>query len=99
MPNDNYLETSPYASDGAQRIGRHPREVPVATLKQLGGPTSPGKAIRAKCLDCSGGAESEVRKCVAIGCALWPFRMGYNPFHANAAAGLGDAVVDNLNGA
>src|SRR5260370_37092818 len=31
---------------------------------------------------CSGGSESEARKCTAIGCALWPYRMGWNPFRA-----------------
>jgi hypothetical protein len=38
------------------------------------------RVIRAKCLDCSAGMESEVRKCTAIGCALWPYRMATNPF-------------------
>jgi hypothetical protein len=84
MPNDNYLETSPYASDGGQQIGRHPRDVPVSLLKQLGGPTSASKAIRAKCIDCCGGQLTEVRKCVAIHCALWPFRMGHSPFYGHA---------------
>ena len=37
------------------------------------------KAIRAYCLDCAG-RPAEVRKCVAVDCALWPFRMGTNPF-------------------
>lgn len=36
---------------------------------------TPLEAIRAKCIDCSGGDPTEVRECVAIGCALWPFRM------------------------
>jgi hypothetical protein len=36
--------------------------------------------IRAKCLDCSAGQADEVRKCVAVTCALWPYRMGSNPF-------------------
>ena len=30
----------------------------------------------------SGGSESEARKCTAIGCALWPYRMASNPFRA-----------------
>ena len=41
---------------------------------------SPLKAIRAKCLDCSVDAVSEVRDCSIRDCALWPFRMGKNPF-------------------
>jgi hypothetical protein len=40
------------------------------------------KAIRAKCLDCSGGLQSEVRDCLVRNCALYPFRMGSNPWRA-----------------
>jgi len=35
---------------------------------------TPLKAIRAKCLDCSGGSAQEVRKCPVKTCPLWPFR-------------------------
>lgn len=34
------------------------------------------KAIRAKCIDCMGSDKSEVRKCTAVKCPLFPFRMG-----------------------
>ena len=34
------------------------------------------KAIRMKCLDCSGGQLAEVRKCPATNCPLWRYRMG-----------------------
>ena len=40
------------------------------------------KAIRTKCLDCSGGMASEVRDCLVRNCALYPFRMGKNPWRA-----------------
>lgn len=33
-------------------------------------------AIRAKCIDCSAWQDSEVRKCTAYTCRLWPWRMG-----------------------
>lgn len=36
------------------------------------------KAIREKCLDCSGGIKKEVRACPVLGCALHPYRMGKN---------------------
>jgi hypothetical protein len=42
------------------------------------------RAIRAKCLDCSGGMQSEVRDCLVRDCALYPFRMGSNPWRAPA---------------
>lgn len=42
--------------------------------------TNPVKAIRLKCLDCSGGSSTEVEKCTLTNCALYPFRLGKNPF-------------------
>ena len=42
--------------------------------------TSPLKAIRLKCLDCSVYSVAEVRECFAKSCPLYPFRMGKNPF-------------------
>ncbi len=40
---------------------------------------TPVQAIRAHCLDCSGGSRAEVRLCVIPDCPLHPFRMGRNP--------------------
>ncbi len=37
---------------------------------------SRSKAIRLKCIDCSGGNMAEVRKCPATNCPLWRYRMG-----------------------
>ena len=37
------------------------------------------KAIRANCLDCNG-TSNEVRLCPCKDCALWPFRLGKNPY-------------------
>lgn len=42
--------------------------------------STPLKAIRHKCLDCSGDSADEVRKCVIPECPLFPFRFGKNPF-------------------
>ncbi len=49
-------------------------------LKQIkeGTRLSPLRAIRLKCLDCSGWSEAEVRKCVILDCALYKFRFGRN---------------------
>lgn len=79
-----YLEPSPYEADGGEKVGINPSSIGKDALRALGSPTSPISAIRAKCIDCSGGNAAEARKCVAITCALWPFRMGRNPFHARA---------------
>lgn len=37
---------------------------------------SRSKAIRMKCIDCCCGNMAEVRKCPAIHCPLWRYRMG-----------------------
>lgn len=42
---------------------------------------NPKTAIRAKCVECSGGSLKEVAECRVKGCALHPFRMGINPFN------------------
>lgn len=44
--------------------------------------TNPVKAIRAKCLDCCCGSPEEVRQCPCENCALYPFRLGKNPYRA-----------------
>lgn len=46
---------------------------------------SRAKAIRLKCLDCSGGNSAEVRRCPATNCALWPYRMGRVKLSENTA--------------
>jgi hypothetical protein len=46
--------------------------------------TSPTKAIRAMCVYCMNGQPREVAKCTAPNCPLFPFRMGFNPYHGRA---------------
>ena len=41
--------------------------------------TSPLKAIRAYCIECSGGVMPEVKLCTITRCELYDFRMGKNP--------------------
>jgi hypothetical protein len=68
------------------------------------------RAIRRKCLWCSGGDPKEVASCLVPDCALFPFRMGKNPWRAEAtdaqreasrrnAARLLDAVKGTESGA
>ena len=45
--------------------------------------TSPLKAIRAYCLDCTCNQIAEVRACEIANCPLHPFRFGKNPFRKN----------------
>jgi hypothetical protein len=42
--------------------------------------TSPIRAIRLKCLDCTCGSQKEIEACPIVKCALHPFRFGKNPF-------------------
>jgi hypothetical protein len=42
---------------------------------------NPKSAIRAHCVQCSNGSLAEVKHCPVKKCALYPFRMGENPFH------------------
>jgi hypothetical protein len=77
------LGRSPYEIDGGALIGRDPRKVTEAEWSLAGIAAEPiMDVIRAKCLDCSARQDAEIRKCVAINCALWPYRMGANPLRA-----------------
>jgi hypothetical protein len=84
LEREAFLVPSPTEEDGGHQIGRLPRDISVADFRASGSPESPLKAIRAKCIDCSGGSPSEARKCVAYKCPLWAFRMGHNPFHGKS---------------
>jgi hypothetical protein len=71
------------AGPDGRRIGRDPRKMGPAELRALGhAPMAPTAAIRAHCLDCCGGSSDEVRKCMAVRCPSWPFRVGVNPWRA-----------------
>lgn len=41
--------------------------------------TSVMKSVRAKCMQCSG-TSYEIKKCMCFSCALYPFRLGKNPY-------------------
>lgn len=41
--------------------------------------STPMRAIRAKCLDCSNDSANEVRICPITRCPLYPYRLGRNP--------------------
>ena len=87
---ETYLEVSPEPCDGREKVGRRPRSIARADLLALnsfGTPTSPIKALRARCLHCCGFEVAEVRKCVDYTCPSWPYRMGHNPFIKTAKTG------------
>ena len=75
--------TAGYEPDGEYFIGRDPRRMTPDELRDMKHePMSVIAALRARCLDCMGGSADEVRKCVAMTCPSWPFRMGKNPWRA-----------------
>ena len=80
MERGNLLEISPYQVDEGELIGKHLGDVPSEILSLKFRAQNPLKAIRERCLDCCCGNATEVRKCTAIDCPSWPFRMGTNPF-------------------
>ena len=80
-----YLELSISGDAAGQKVGKLPRSIPLHDLRDLGHPESPIRAIRAKCIECSGGSMAEARLCQITHCALWAFRMGHNPFHGRAS--------------
>ena len=45
------------------------------TMRKL----TPMRAIRAKCLDCSGGSFLEVTNCPVSTCPLYPYKSGHKP--------------------
>ena len=78
------------ASDNLLQINKHgheegktPLSVEIKSLEDAGHENIPlAKAVRKKCIDCCSFQVGEVRKCVAVSCPLWPYRMGVNPFTA-----------------
>lgn len=65
-----------------ESLGRDPRSISAVEWEEAGIGARPLlHAIRDKCLECCVGNDAEVRKCAAIDCALWPYRMRKNPFH------------------
>lgn len=60
--------------------GVDPRELESEDFPRYHSGRNRVQAIRAKCLDCCGDNAAEVRRCTAIECPLWPYRMGTNPF-------------------
>ena len=58
MKHNVYLEPSPLRADGGAQVGKLPASIELRDLRDLGHPASPLRAIRAKCVDCSGGNEA-----------------------------------------
>lgn len=64
------------------------------------------RAVRLKCSECMGaepltlalgGAATAIEECSSVNCALWPFRMGSNPWRAEASAAQVEAARRNIS--
>ena len=72
------------AADGTV-VGQDPRRLSTDELRELGHRGKPLlQAMRRRCIDCCGGKKDEVRRCTAVACPLWPYRMGTDPWHPQA---------------
>jgi hypothetical protein len=61
--------------------GRDPRLINSQEYADWGIYPAPLLAvIRANCAECVNGSVAEIRRCRAITCQFWPYRMGTNPF-------------------
>jgi hypothetical protein len=70
-------------SSDCHPVGHDPRKMEPNELRALGHmQMTPLAALRLRCVDCCGGSAAEVRKCTALTCPAWPFRMGANPWRA-----------------
>ena len=82
--------------EGGHAVGRDPSRMIAAEFKALGHePKSPLAALRARCVDCCSGSAHEVRLCVAVTCAAWPFRLGRNPYRAPSSEAQREASRRN----
>ena len=57
---------------------------------------NPLKAIKQKCLDCSGWSRTEVELCPLTECSLYPFRLGKNPFRAKITRNMTEEQKEEL---
>jgi hypothetical protein len=76
-------------------------ELPVYPLERNLGGASALRAVRRRCIDCSGGTDAEVRSCQygpnhSAPCSLHPFRGGSNPYLAPRSAEWRQAAADRL---
>ncbi len=83
----SHLQVEPVPTDALIPYARpRSKERDSGPPEPSGAPFTPMRAIRAKCLDCSGGSTKEARLCPVTACALWPYRMGRRPRAAEIVA-------------
>jgi len=58
-------------------------------------PITPLKAIRAKCLDCSGNSKHEIKLCQIPDCPLFAYRFGKNPNRKGIGGRTGQTQAEN----
>ena len=67
-------------------VGRDPRGMTADELAAAGHlRMNAQKALRLRCIDCSGASAAAVRLCALVRCPAWPFRMGSSPWRPPAS--------------
>ena len=67
-------------------VGRDPRGMTADELAAAGHlRMNAQKALRLRCIDCSGASAAAVRACALVRCPAWPFRMGSSPWRVPAS--------------
>ena len=94
------LKTATEQSEEGLLVGRDPRTMTVEELNANGHFDRPLlDVIRAKCLDCCRQNQAEVRRCTAIKCDLWPYRMNKNPLRKRELSDeQKQAMADRMRG-
>lgn len=68
------------ATDGEANTKSNRTDREALLLKYKSKAVTRKAAIRAHCVECMGGYVGEVAYCTSPDCALYPYRMGSNPF-------------------
>ena len=87
------ISENAYVPGDGERFGNEAQRIIAGYNAKIRNPMT---AIRAKCVECSGGSLKEVAECRVVRCALHPFRMGVNPHNKRVKERLeGTEGTDN----
>ena len=56
------------------------------TTRELHAYRTPAQAMMVHCIRCKDNSFTDVRFCKSVGCSLWPYRLGTNPFDDDKGA-------------
>ena len=73
---------------GRNPDGRYSDDVVVLSQseRELHAYRTPAQAMMVHCIRCKDNSVTDVRRCRSVGCSLWPYRLGTNPFDDDKGA-------------